>query len=494
MRRRWQLAGMAGLALALVVIAGPVPYTAPSGDLNLDGHVDSVDLQCEVLAFSALVTAAPLPGDQCQSDADCLALVGPDFYCRPGFTKKLLCLPVCVSPLVPVGKDIGILCNDPAAKTDYCRGTTQVRSLDMNCDGTVGNADLIYLVAVIMGAVGWPGTADHDGDGQLNFCDSDSDGDGDPDATDCEVLDETVSTIASETCNGLDDNCNGKVDEWLGTVSCGVGECAHSEPACVDGTPTQCNPLAGAAEETCNGVDDDCDGKVDDGPGDLLCMEFSAAPHVLGVDCFSGDCLTTLCETGYFDTNGSPVDGCECSQDAPNVQNGTCQTAVSLGTLTDFPSAVFGVASNEPTGDGDWYRFDAKDVAQAGTDTFHVRVKFLDNPGGTYVIDLHYASCDADHRICSEAAEADWATDFIAPGNKTAPPAIPGPWAVGGGESDCRSDPDHTLTPTDFSDDTSDTTHQCTDNSATFYLRVYVAPGKKVTCLPYKIEISNGIK
>jgi hypothetical protein len=393
-----------------------------------------------------------------------------------------------------VGTDVGILCTDPLAETEYCLGTTQVRSTDMNCDGTVTNTDFLYLVAVIMTAVGWPGTADHDGDGQLNFCDDDSDGDGDPDVSDCAVLDETVSTIAAEACNGLDDNCNGKVDEWLGTVSCGLGACQHSEPACVDGQENPCDPMLGASPEKCNGVDDDCNGKVDDGPGDVLCAEFAAAPHLVEVDCFAGKCLATVCAPGYFDTNGDPADGCECSQDAPNTKNGTCQTAVDLGTLTDSPSTILGVKSNEPTGDGDWYRFTAKDVTETNTDTFHLRVRFLDNPAATYVLDLHYAACDAAHRICSEVTEADWMTDFSVPGNKAAAPAILGPWAAGGGESSCRPDANHTLTPGDFSDDTTDSSHQCTDNSATFYLRVYVAPGKKVTCLPYKIEISNGVK
>ena len=71
-----------------------------------------------------------------------------------------------------------------------------------------------------------------------------------------------------ETCNGVDDDCIGGIDDGLGEVSCGLGPCEHSEPACVGGQPTVCDPFLGATPEVCDGADNDCDGTPDDGdPG-----------------------------------------------------------------------------------------------------------------------------------------------------------------------------------------------------------------------------------
>jgi hypothetical protein len=482
------------LLASLPVLVAPVPHTAPSGDLNLDGSVDVTDLQCEILVFQSLTTVNPFAGDQCSVDKDCADVPGPGDRCRSGFTKARRCLPGCLADAVPVGMDAGVLCQDPDEQSPACVGTTQVRSADLDCDGLITNVDVVFLVALVMNALGGPGTADHDGDGQLNFCDLDSDGDEDPDLTDCAVLDEAVSINAPEICNGLDENCNGKVDEFLDDVMCGIGICLHSEPGCTDGVPTQCNPLAGAQDEQCNGLDDDCNGKTDDGAGDFLCADFVGAQHALSFACLAGACATTTCEAGWYDTNGHPEDGCECSETGLGEGNSSCMKAQDMGTLTDVPVTQLFGSSNAPASVGDWYHFSAQDVVEDNSDSFHVSVSFLDNPKDAFVFDLHWNSCEVSHRICSEATVVEWFTDFTVNGPTDVPPDIPGPSVWGGGEADCRADADKLLTPEDYTDDTSDTTHQCADNSAEFYLRVYVAPGKKPTCLPYKIQISNGIK
>ena len=248
---------------AILLMSAPVPYTAPDADLNRDGFVDTSDLQCEVRLFYALVLAGHPDEDKCESDEECNVLLA-DTYCRPGFTLFDICVPQCVDPSVPLGESPDVVCDDPEADDAGCLGTTQKLNADLNCDGHLGNEDLNFLVAVAMGKAGGPDSPDHDGDGQLNWCDDDTDGDGDPDVTDCEPLNEAVSTITPELCNLLDEDCDGLVDEDLGTTTCGLAVCEHSIDNCVEGEEQVCDPFAGAGTELCNDIDDDCDGDVDE--------------------------------------------------------------------------------------------------------------------------------------------------------------------------------------------------------------------------------------
>ncbi len=128
---------------------------------------------------------------------------------------------------------------------------------------------------------------DFDKDGPGDACDSDDDNDLDPDETDCEPLVPAVSHLATEVCNGTDDDCDGEADEE-DSLKCQAYQLDEDG----DGWGTQekkclCKPLApwtatktgdclpldalgypGAAE-ACNGIDDDCDGSVDEGKADL---------------------------------------------------------------------------------------------------------------------------------------------------------------------------------------------------------------------------------
>lgn len=71
---------------------------------------------------------------------------------------------------------------------------------------------------------------------------------------------------AAEACNGADDDCDGSTDEDLGTTTCGLGVCEHTVDDCAGGIAQECDPLAGAEEETINNIDDDCDGMTDEDP------------------------------------------------------------------------------------------------------------------------------------------------------------------------------------------------------------------------------------
>ena len=129
------------------------------------------------------------------------------------------------------------------------------------CDGLDNDCDLTE-------DEGFP---DFDADGIKNCVDTDDDDDGDGDDSDCEPLNPAIHTGAPEVCDGLDNNCNGKPDEGLGELQCGKGQCQHKVPACLNGLVQACDPFQGVAPEVCDGLDNDCDGLADEDLGQTTC-------------------------------------------------------------------------------------------------------------------------------------------------------------------------------------------------------------------------------
>ena len=120
---------------------------------------------------------------------------------------------------------------------------------------------------------------DFDGDLDPDCTDLDDDGDGEDGATDCDDLEPTTFTGATETCDAVDSDCDGSlVDEFDDTDGDLDPDCTDPDDD-ADGDPdvTDCGPLDDTiftgATELCDGIDQDCDGSVvdeaDDTDGDL---------------------------------------------------------------------------------------------------------------------------------------------------------------------------------------------------------------------------------
>jgi hypothetical protein len=99
---------------------------------------------------------------------------------------------------------------------------------------------------------------------------------------------------------------------------------------CSDGDPD----IHPNAVETCNLIDDNCDQVHDNVPPEPV-------PHGMIICTPNGPVLQ--CDSGWFDGNGDPVDGCECSTALPNCDScvgGTftldAPIVYSCGTLAPF--------------------------------------------------------------------------------------------------------------------------------------------------------------
>ncbi len=277
LHRRLELLTYLVMLAGLSALVSAVPFTAPSGDLNLDGDVNSLDIQCQVLLFEQLTTAEEVQGDVCSDDDDCAAVLA-DSYCGAGLAGQKICRPGCLGVSVTVGVSADVTCTDPDADDDDCLGLTQKRNADLNCDGAFGNEDLVFLVAVITGKVGFQNSPDHDGDGQLNFCDADSDDDGLLDFDDCVPL------------SSDDPDCQDTVECTVDSCAPGAG-CVYvpQDDLCDDQDPCTdniCDPVTGclfvpAADGTSCG----------ESPNDqCVAGECACVPDCAGRVCGDGGC------------------------------------------------------------------------------------------------------------------------------------------------------------------------------------------------------------
>ena len=200
------------------------------------------------------------------------------------------------------------------------------------------------------------------------------------DATDCDDTDAATSPVASETCNGADDDCDGSVDEGVTTTFYADADGdGYGDPA---GATEDCSVPSGhvadssdcddadataypGADEICDGNDNDCDGLTDaddalasgegsvwftdsdgDGYGDptlsttTLCVQPSGTV-VNDSDCDDSDAginpgAAEVCGDGVDDDcSGVADDGCvEAEEHCGTISSDTTWAAGSVHLIT----------------------------------------------------------------------------------------------------------------------------------------------------------------
>ncbi len=291
---------------------------------------------------------------------------------------------------------------------DRCDG------LDQDCSGVADDNSLYY---------------------RSFFLDSDGDGYGDPavpvractptgatyNNQDCDDSDATISPVAIEYCDGIDQNCNGTPDDspfysrwWEDADGDGDGNAATllftcTPPAgyvqrnsdCDDSDPSRYDQ----ATEICDGIDQDCDGLIDENPHDWWFQDNDGDGH--------GESSTILfactAPAGYVASNG------DCDDSDPTRYTGAPETCD--GVDNNCNSYIDEATSDAPTWyhdrDGDGYGWDWAGLACTPTDP-----TWVDNQDDCDDQDvaIHPAateSCDGRDNDCDGAGDLCLATGEI---------------------------------------------------------------------------------
>ena len=431
-------------------LAAPVDKT-PSGDLDQDDGVLLADLQCLILGFHRVQAAEPVVSDQCSSDGDC----EPGEVCRPHFSGFDICLHGCLDAVVTAGPDPAIDCSGGADNTD-CHAGVHRRSFDLDCDGDIGNVDIQFLVAMVLGAASGPGTPDVDSDGILNFCDEDSDGDGVPDGGDCAPLDPERYAGNDELCDGIDSDCDLLADDDDPDIEggCAIGACDGLDCSTLSGACTTgvCDHVAGACAALPTGDGDPCDDgnactsndtcgaglcagaavSCDDGDvcdGEETCDPLEGCVDGTPLDCVDDDLCdgTETCDPVAGCVDGTPLD---CLDDDLCNGDETCDPATGCvdGTPLDCidDDLCDGTETCDPVEgcqEGTPLTCDNDDVCD-GDETCDPATGCVD---GTPLNCVDEDLCDGTETCdpvagCSEGAPLDCIDDDVCDGDETCDP------------------------------------------------------------------------
>ncbi len=180
---------------------------------------------------------------------------------------------------------------------------------------------------------------------------------------------------------------------------------------------------------------------------------------------------------GSVQTDGEVVNdgGPACDPDPdPETLGAECQYAIDVGTLSDGTADVVTVTGNSVPNDREiWWTFLAADDLDTAGDEFHVDIRFINNPGSGYKMDVFRGGCAPEDQIAdSETFSFDWYTDFntTSVGCSATAPC---------GEGDCVAAPG------------AEGVNTCGDDTAVFYVRVSRVDGTS-SCDTFYLELSNG--
>jgi hypothetical protein len=233
---------------------------------------------------------------------------------------------------------------------------------DNDCDGTIDEEEDLQS-----------------GSGNTWYADVDGDGYGDATAptvscsqpvnyvsntADCDDGDGAISPLATEICDGIDNDCDGDIDDGDGNLdattrstwyldsdgdlygNANVSVDACDQPSSYVADATDCDDVTTAtnpgATETCNSVDDDCDGTVDEADASDATTWYEDADS----DTYGNSASSTVaCDqpTGFV------TDATDCDDAANGVNTGATETCDGVdnncsGTIDD-DNLVFGDAA-----------------------------------------------------------------------------------------------------------------------------------------------------
>jgi hypothetical protein len=299
--------------------------------------------------------------------------------------------------------------------------------------------------------------------GSINIGEPDADHEGDADETGC-----PSGCPSGQLCQ--DGQC---VSRCSGS---GVGDCPDQFECC-DGTcvnvredPHNC----GGCGTECAPRGDGCVGRV------CSCNRAMACTSPL-VCCGDDGCVDPDTDARHCGGCDQPCGGacaagaCEtCTPDPHETTGGnTCADAEPIGTVADSGDQQVLTGNLFPLDDEDCYWFTASDVADTDCDTFHVDIRFTQNPGDQFGIEVYRGSCAAPECATESFTSYSWFADFFDTTIGDPPPV---------GECPCR-------TP-----ETADGANLCSDNSAAFRFCVIRVSGDAEACAWYEVEVSNGVR
>ena len=238
------------------------------------------------------------------------------------------------------------------------------------------------------------------------------------------------------------------------------GDCAGKETCAGAKAKWEGCSAATPKAESCNNSDDNCNAKVDEGDGNALCSSAGPPPPNAGWKCTAGVCAIAACTAGWAAYPPGPdAAGCKCPVEA-GEPNGSCATAKDAGMVNDLGGSVLMQGTLSSDNDVDFWTFNAVDVNEGGTNSYHVSIDFTGpTPNTEFMFDvIRGGACvDVPSGPSSGLTSYDWCVDGT---------------GVNAGEKPCGNVVGQS---------------HCNNNSSVYFVRVYRKPGAMKTCTQYVV-------